>query len=294
MGRKSRAYADAILRQALGNYNFNFRSIEKLVKNLFVWENLPDRIPSRFIENVLFNNGQAVFFKNPNTDCFIVSRVSSVKLNIYEEASCAIATTIKGNFPLKHGQFEMIYNNSIQTNSYSDVDYFATRLSKIDSAFDENIDQLKIPYIFTAPEGQVESVKALWRKKEEGCPFIIANAESFKNISYNLFDTHVVDRTGSLLSARNTVRNEYHNYFGIESAPSDKKERLLVSEVESNNNATSLYKMDMYNQRIEARDRINETFGTNIDVRINEVVAEQLETLSNNQNDDMIEGEENV
>ena len=269
MGKKSRSYADAKIKEIFKNYDFNFRTFEKLVKNLFVWENLPNNIPSRFIENVLFSNGQGCFYKHPETGGLVFSRVSSVKLNMYEEPSVCIANNIiDGNTPLKNGSFAMVYNNSLRINSASEVDFFAGRITSIDETFEENLDQLKNPYIFICPEGQVQTVKK----------YIIAN-DSFQRVEYTLFDTKVIDHTKSLLECREIVRSDFFNYFGVESSPSAKKERLLVNEVESNNKATSIYKLDMYNQRLEGCKIANDMFGYNISVRINEDVEKIVDQI---------------
>ena len=65
-------------------------------------------------------------------------------------------------------------------------------------------------------------------------------------------------------------------YLGIDNANTDKKERLITDEVESNNEIIKYYLNCFYKTRKKACDEINEKYGLDISIKLNKDVLELL------------------
>ena len=85
--------------------------------------------------------------------------------------------------------------------------------------------------------------------------------ESVKNISNRESTTAIKD----CLSARTDLLSNFFKEIGVKSA-NDKKERMIESEVDSNNQLLLFNISDMLAERKKACEEINRIFGTNITV----------------------------
>ena len=65
-------------------------------------------------------------------------------------------------------------------------------------------------------------------------------------------------------------------FLGINNANTSKKERLVTSEVESNDQLINYYLNCFYKTRKKACDILNEKFGTNVEIVLNKEVVDLL------------------
>ena len=100
----------------------------------------------------------------------------------------------------------------------------------------------------------------------ENEPVIIGNAQGFSLDSVKVLNTaspYVGDKLNIL---KRQIWNEALTFLGIENVSSDKKERLVSDEVETNLGAVAAQRYTLLNSRREAAEKINKMFGTNIEV----------------------------
>ena len=109
--------------------------------------------------------------------------------------------------------------------------------------------------------------------------------------SVDLNDIQILDLTvpyvaDKLDDHKNTIFNEALTYLGIESAFSDKKERLIEQEVLVNMGSVEAQRLTRLQPRQKACDEINRLFGLNVQVEFNKQVwniAQKKEGEQNNE-----------
>lgn len=275
MGKALNNYADWRLRESLRDYDFYFQQFKQMITNMFIWENLPDNISQRFLEEHLFNEGMVLFFKSSDLDIHVVSKALTIGLNDYEEPTLYHALGVNRiNEVLSPTECVPIWNTNFRKGSVDTVHFFAKRLSGIEKTIDVNLEQLKNPSIIACPEGQRETVKQIIKEKSDGVPYIFTSDDFDGMVKVNVFDMHVQNHTRELEEIRMSKEHQALTYFGINNVNILKKERLISGEAEQNNEQISINRNAMYQSRLRACKEINEMFGLNVNVRYNAEICE--------------------
>ena len=279
MGRALKSYAELKYRQNTREFDFHYRHLKKLITNMFKWEGLPDYISTRFLEDVLFHNGLVVFCEN-DSKILTVTRATSTYLNEYDEPSefqCYSRNTNQlDNFTRNINNCVPIYNNSLMQGSSVDVLYFAQKLTNIDKAINVNLENLKQPYLISAPEGQEISVEKIMQKRANGEPFILTYADSMKNIEIKPFNFDIKNYTKELQEVKQNQLAEALTYYGINNVNIYKRERLTSGEVDQNNEQIFFNKESMLHCREQACLKINKMFNLNSSVHINTEICKEV------------------
>lgn len=257
--------------------NIYYRQFANIAINNFKWDNLPNGLLSRRFEQMLFKYGVGAFFYNEKIDAFCVLPVTNNgQLDIYSEP---IAWTVMGynynNYNLNIDNSVLIRNNYFCVPSQQDVLYYAQKISKIQRTIDVQLEQIKTPYIIKTNDRKLLSMKNILRKKEDGEIAIFID-EGLNIDSFNLFPTptnYVIDK---LTAYKSSVESEFLKLYGFDNIGVEKKERLVVAELEKNEEVTDNgYISAMFEMRKEACEQINEMFGLNITVSLNREEQEQ-------------------
>ena len=80
---------------------------------------------------------------------------------------------------------------------------------------------------------------------------------------------------------KHQIFNDALTVLGIDNANTDKKERLITNEVESNEELIKYYLNCYYKTRKKACDDINKKFGLNISIELNKDVINLLNITEN-------------
>ena len=76
---------------------------------------------------------------------------------------------------------------------------------------------------------------------------------------------------------KHCIFNECLTFLGIDNANTDKKERMITDEVESNDEETKYFLNCFYKTRKDACNRINKKYNLNIQIKLNKDVLDLLE-----------------
>ena len=257
--------------------NIYYRQMANIAINNFKWDNLPNGLLSRRFEQMLFKYGVGAFFYNDKIGNFCVLPVSNNgQLDIYSEP---INWTVMGynynNYNLSIDNSVLIRNNYFCVPSQEDVMFYARKISKIQRTIDVQLEQIKTPYIIKTNDRKLLSMKNILRKKEDGEIAIFID-EGLNMDSFNLFPTptnYVIDK---LTAYKSSVESEFLKLYGFDNVDMEKGERLVVAELEKNEEVTDNgYMTVMLEMRKEACEQINELFNLNISVSLNREEQEQ-------------------
>lgn len=287
MGKALKNYADWRLQESLKEYNFYFKKFQRLLMSLFEWQNLPNGISSRFIENKLFFQGIVIFFESKTLGFPVVSQCTPIGQNDYEEPTGYHAFSVnKIQEYVKPSECVPIWNDMFIEPNVANVDFFAKRLSNIQKTFDVNLEQLKNPYLIMCPEGQRASVQQAMKQKTDGVPYIYVNDDFNDMVKIQLCNLNIENHTKELQEVKSNIISEGLTFFGINNVSVFKRERLTSGESDENNEQVIINKNSMFQARKKAVEEINKKFDLNIDVVVNTDIEAELKKFVGDTNGD--------
>lgn len=255
------------------SFDFYFDRLKELAISMFEWENLPDSMDERFLEMTLFEDGQAIVFRDDVMGMLGLQVMIGGPLNVYRVPISRRAYAVNGyqNPDLTPENSVIVFNNMLRTNSYRDVMFFARKLYEVDRAIDVNVKGQKTPKVILCDENERLTMLNLFMKYDGNQPFIFGT----KNLdlkSIQALDTSSPYLSDKLYQLKTQIWNEALTYLGISNVNFNKKERLVSDEVLRNSGSTVSSRYTRLNMREQAADEINRMFGTDIRVRYREDV----------------------
>lgn len=255
------------------SFDFYFDRLKELAISMFEWENLPDSMDERFLEMTLFEDGQAIVFRDDVMGMLGLQVMIGGPLNVYRVPINRRAYAVNGyqNPDLTPDNSVIVFNNMLRTNSYRDVMFFARKLYEVDRAIDVNVKGQKTPKVILCDENERLTMLNLFMKYDGNQPFIFGT----KNLdlkSIQTLDTSSPYLSDKLYQLKTQIWNEALTYLGISNVNFNKKERLVSDEVLRNSGSTVSSRYTRLNMREKAADEINRMFGTDIRVKYREDV----------------------
>lgn len=255
--------------------NVNLANEYTLAKTLsmFDYEGLPDTIPEKELERILQENGFAFIYQWDN-DIIAFNGSLSGDVDYYNNQTEINITNNKTrknktvplnegvlilNDDYKLGILKLInkYNTLINENEISIVmANFNNRVQKILSASDDNTKESAKQYLDKVIAGELAIIGEspfLQDLKVQGSS--VSNAQSFSD----------------MIELNQYFKASLLNELGIQANTNNKKERLINAEVEQNKELLYPLVNNMYNNRIEAVQAINDKFGLNVSVEYGSV-----------------------
>ena len=240
---------------------------QMLALNRYRWENLPNGIESRYIEEMLYDNGECAMFDHPDLGICILRSSSRENLNIYGEPTKLTLTGFNEHRTVMMDDCVRIMNNDLALPSLPNIVYYARRMAEIDDIIMQNLRQQRVPYLFATDENNSFSMKALYDRIYQGEPAIFIDKEMLKGEPENIMviptvAPYLVDK---LQIQKQEMERELLTFLGINNTL-EKKERLLTDETNSNNQFIKMSSDIGFKQRQLACQQMNEMFGLNVRV----------------------------
>ena len=266
--------SDVHMRDAL-SYHFYYNALLHLCYSIFEFENLPDNWDRDYMLNHLFIRGG---FCVCNTKLGVLPLMASTtNYNVYNKPTeCIIANNVLGSFTKRIGKDCVYVNLGWEFDSFITlspvINLYAGKLANCDGAIATNLQNSRVSLLFVGNDNaEIASMKKAYDKFTEGDPAIFLKTKSTINkpdlFFNNVKNTYIVDE---LQDSKDDIYNEFLTYIGIRNANTDKKERLNVDEVNVNNQNCSSHVFSWYYNVKKEIDRVNEMFGLNIKVRLNQ------------------------
>ena len=240
---------------------------QMLALNRYKWENLPKGIESRYIEQMLYDNGECAMFDHPDLGLCVLRSSSRENLNIYGEPTKLTLTGFNEHRVVMMDECVRIMNNDLALPTLPNIVYYARRMAEIDDIIMQNLRQQRVPYLFATDENNSFSMKSLYDRMYQGEPAIFIDKEMLKGEPENIMviptaAPYLVDK---LQIQKQEMERELLTFLGINNTL-EKKERLLQDETNSNNQFIKMSSDIGFKQRQLACEQINEMFGLNVRV----------------------------
>lgn len=266
MGRRRKTNFEESL--AMNDYTYiqyAYRLMELSI-SMFEWKNLPEGVDERFLEMVLFTDGQAVFFKDDELgDYLALQCLINGKLNVYRIPINRRAFAVNGyQKQLTDKDSVIIFNNMLHTNSWLDVKMFAKRLYNLDRIIDVNANAQKTPILIKGNETQRLTLTNLYKEYDGNAPVIFADKSLDMN-ALQVLSTQAPYVADKIYQLKTQIWNEALTYLGISNVSFQKRERMVSDEVTRSQGGTVASRYSRLNARRQACEQINKMFGLNID-----------------------------
>lgn len=271
---------DVDLAMAINNKTYiNFYDRLKLLAlSLFKWENL-DKIAgfgaSNFLENALFTYGKACFIKDDTKGFMVLNATPSDKLNIYYLPEKIMAWSIGYSKQYRLDNCVYIMNNKLAIPTYTTTELFAYRLYDTQRTIDINLLAQKTPVLIETDDKTQLTLKNAYMQFSGNMPVIYGHKDFLEN-KINSIRTDAPYLVNDINYHKHELLNEYLNFLGINSANIDKKERLIVNELESTDELIYYYLNCFYEMRKQAEEMINEKYLKDSDVKIKLIVNKKI------------------
>lgn len=271
MGRRKHDIFDESMVLNNLTYRQYLNRLTELAISMFEWKNLPDTVDARYLELHLFETGCMVYFKDDVIGDLCLDCIVDGRLDVYGNPLLRRAYSGYNNYQklLTYKDSVIIWNNYLHGNSILDVEMFARRLYNIDRIIDINANAQKTPVLVVGNEKQRLTLLNLYKEYDGNAPFIFGD----KNLDINALkalSTNAPYVCDKLYQLKTQIWNEALTYLGISNINIQKKERLITDEVTRNQGGTIASRYSRLESRRQAVEKINDMFGTNIEVNYRE------------------------
>lgn len=244
-----------------------YNQYRNLAVNVFEWAGLPEGITERWIENVLFDKGKILFFKDPSMSYMALPCFQGVQQDVYREPLHWRAEGLGYSKEYHRDDCVLIENNKLRTATHDVVLYFVRKMYEAERTMDTNIRTSKIPWLILCDEKQLLTYKTVLQKVDDNEPAIFGSKDFDVN-GLQLFPTRAPFMGNELMDYANAVQNQLLTHLGVDNCPVDKKERLVAGEVESNDQLVRIFSGLMLEARQRACDEINKKWGLSVSVKL--------------------------
>lgn len=258
--------------------------LKMLSVSLFTWKNLDKYAgtgASRFLELSLYEEGRGVFIKDDELGYLALKVNPSDKLNVYNLPTKVMAWSIGYNKMYNFDDVVYIMNNELEKPTREFIELFAYRLYETERTIDINLQAQKTPVLIEGDTKTILTLKNVYMQYSGNIPFIFGNKQFDISNKLNVLKTDAPYIIDKLDVHKHQIFNDALTVLGIDNANTDKKERLITNEVESNEQLITYYLNCYYKTRKKACEQIKEKFGLNIEIELNKDIIDLLNVTEN-------------
>lgn len=225
----------------------------------------------------------------------------------YKPTIFTISNPILGSKQVKDGiDGIIIYNTAIDSFAYTGHSFIfdnglynlisqtATLLA--DNIISINCNQINsrvLAFVTADSESQAVAGEAIMKKMYAGKPYQILRSDLIDKINVNPLNTSSVGTNlTQLVELHNYIIANFFQSIGIKSNNVMKRERLINSEIDSQNDYLKISLLEILTSWQAGFDKVNELYGTDINVNLSPALLDEL--LEDSTSDEMVNGEVSV
>ena len=245
-----------------------------IAMSVFEWKNLPKGIDKRQLEFWLLRDGFCGIFYDEDLKIdtrrapegfAVLPMMIRGNWDIYNYPIDRTAYAVNGlQYQCNEDNSVLIFNDYLRTPMWFTLVQYAYRLANCDRVIDVNLAAQKTPKIIRCTESQRLSLLNFAKQVDENKLWIYGD----KNLDLEgiqTFDTSAPFIALDVQILKHQYWNEVLTFLGIENVNTDKKERLVSSEVMNNMGDVEGQRFVRLNARKQACEMINELWGLNVD-----------------------------
>jgi len=281
----SNQFEDAMLLNSRTYVDYLER-MKKIALSMFEWVNLPDSMNSRYLEMCLYYKGQAALLYDENYGYINTQAADSGYINIYGLPTKINCFSYSYNeirdlyIPEATGQEKtdeciLVMNTYERIPTCASVELFAMRLAEAQRSADININAMRTPVLIRTDKNQELSLRNLYAQYEGNAPVIFADRTQLNPDDIKVFKTDAPFIAKDIMEYKVQIWNEFLTTLGVSNLD-EKRERLITSEIDSNNELVNLNLQSFLAPRKKACQEFNDKYGLSGDKAIDVKVRSDL------------------
>ena len=266
--------------------------LKKIATSIFEWQGLPESMDSRYLEYCLFSLGQAALLKSEEYGFINTKAVISGEVNVY-----GLPTAVNCFSYGRFNEVRKVYNGlaSPDENDFTEcilvkntwdrlptvttMELFALRLYEAERTCDVSVKNAKRSRLILTSENQRLTMENLFREYDSNVPYIFGDSDNFKLGTIESLDISSTFVANDVMKYKKEIWNEALTFLGIDNF-SDKRERLVSDEINTNNEVINMNLMSFLAPRQEACEQFNRKYGTNISVMVRSDLMNIIKTYA--------------
>lgn len=258
-------------------FHFYVKYLLQRLISVFKFEGLPEEWAENYFSYVLFGIGYVAII---NTDRYgIIPQKCTVgdRITLFRQPQKAIVTNpvFDRSYELLIGkQCEVIKMQPDWGNGLDIVSTYADLMTMAIESAGINMYNSKAGFVFFADsKAGAESFKKAYDEISSGNPLTVIDKSLMRedgSPAWQFFTPDVGHNyiTGNLLNDMRTLENQFNSMIGIPNANTQKRERLITSEVEANSIEVSTLPIIWLETMRKDIEKVNRMFGLNISVSL--------------------------
>ena len=270
----SRFNPSAIHTKDTALFNYFFRYLFQKILSVYEFRNLPDWWAENYFKYVLFGYGFVAVF---NTDRYGVipqeCTLSDTHTIFYQPSEVLVTNPVLNELRLKIGrECELIKLQPDYSGVMDIVTVYADLLAVALETANINLMNSKASFIFMAQnKAEAETYKKLYDELSGGKPFAIVsktlmNEDGTKNWDFFVQNVGQNYMTDWILNDLTSIEDQFNTKIGIPNANTQKRERLISSEVMANDIDTKALVNVWLDTMKTDLEKVNEHYGLDIQV----------------------------
>lgn len=262
------------------------RKMVMLASNVFNFKNLEVDAPNidkDYINRKLVYNGAVAWFYDEELGLLALPFNVKGKPDVYGNPTSIEVIGSNGyhkSLSVTKGEAIIMYDNAGRYPLINDIIQDAERIALCKRVQDVNVSHQKNSRIWITDKSQEKTVKDLLNRVD-------GNVENV--VAYNNLDIETLTSTLAVVpyitndidEHIRTLWEEFYAHIGISSVLVNKKERLIKDEMRASMGGTIASRFIRFNPRVEALNKINKKWNTNIELEYYDGLPTTLEDIEN-------------
>ena len=243
--------------------------MKKIALSMFEWK-LPDTMNARYLEMCLYYTGQAALLYDEDYGFINTKAADSGYINIYglpTKINCYSYSYNKmrelyipnTNLPPEE-ECILVMNNYQRVPTAATISLYAERLAEAQRAADTNIKAQKTPILLLTDKNQELTLRNMYAQYDGNSPVIFGDRNVLADKPIDSINTNAEFVANDIRTYMEGIWNDFLCFLGINNL-NEKKERLITSEANTNNELVNLNMQSYLIPRKQACKEFNEKFG---------------------------------
>ena len=244
--------------------------MKKIALSMFEWVNLPDTMNSRYLEMCLYYKGQAALLYDEDYGFINTQAADSGYINIYglpTKINCYSYSYNKmrelyvpnTNLPAEE-ECILVMNNYQRIPTAATISLYAERLCEAQRACDTNVKAQKTPILLLTDKNQELTLRNMYAQYDGNAPVIFGDRNLLADRPIDSINTNAEFVANDIREYMQGIWNDFLCFIGINNL-SEKKERLITTEANTNNELVNLNMQSYLIPRKQACKEFNDKFG---------------------------------
>lgn len=252
-----------LLKDKLIDFRF-LKDIIDIKTSMFEYENIEDIIEPDMLEILICFNNCLCLYKSPSLGVVLCKYVTNAldlnnipdTFDLYSISGDLIGSNVKRKDIVK------VKDNKLDIPPFITLMAWIEHITKIETTLDANLTVARLPATFVGDKKLITSFNQLMKKAINGEPFAVGTSD-LKG-KFQQFNIDLPIDPEKLIELYKNYINFTIQSMGIAGTNTQKRERLLVGEVQSQNEYTDFIYQELLSNRQKFVNEANQKFGTNI------------------------------